>query len=241
VGVRPDSASSDVSETPSRLPRLHVVTDDAVLGASDFLDRAVRMLESGGPSVALHLRGPHTPGRVLHSLGLELVASARETGSLVVVNDRIDVAIACGAGGAHLGVRSLYPSDAREVLDLSPRAAGGVVPVLGASVHHEGELRAALDGGAQFLVVGSVFATLSHPGAATLGVDGLAAMVDRAGETPVLGIGGVTPARVAEALRVGAWGVAVLSGVWGEADPGRAVGVYLEALARRGADAAGPV
>lgn len=239
--MRPDSASSDVPERPWRLPRLHVVTDDAVLGASDFLDRAVRVLESGGPSVALHLRGPHTPGRTLHALGLDLVASARETGSLVVVNDRIDVAMACGAGGAHLGVRSLDPSDARALLDLSPRAAGGRAPVLGASVHDEGELRAALDGGVEFLLVGSVFDTLSHPGAATLGVDGLQAMVDRAGETPVLGIGGVTPARVVEALRVGAWGVAVLSGVWGEEDPGRAVGVYLEALARRGADAVGPV
>jgi thiamine-phosphate diphosphorylase len=157
------------------------------------------------------------------------------------VNDRIDVAMACGAGGVHLGVRSLDPSDARAVVALSPRAFDGVASVIGASVHDEGEARAALEGGADFLMVGSVFPTPSHPGVTALGLEGLQEMLAAAGATPVIGIGGMTPDRGSEAIRAGAWGVAVLSGVWGAEDLGSSVGAYLEALSDGGADAAGPV
>ena len=239
--MSPDSASSEILGGASSLPRFHVVTDDRVLSAPGFRHRAARLLELGGPSLALHLRGPHTAGRTLHALGTELVASARDTGSLVLVNDRIDVAMACGADGVQLGTRSLDPSDGRGVLDRSPGIARRPVPVMGASVHDEGEAGTAVEAGADFLIAGSVFATPSHPGAEPMGVDGLGAIVAVAGEIPVIGIGGLTPDRVSAALGAGAWGVAVLSGVWGAEDLGSSVGAYLDALSGGGADAAGPV
>jgi thiazole tautomerase (transcriptional regulator TenI) len=81
-----------------------------------------------------------------------------------------------------------------------------------------------------YLVVGTVFATSSHAGRAAGGVALVGRAAAAAGSTPVLAIGGITPERVAEVLEAGARGVAVVSGVWGAADPGMAVRGYLESL-----------
>ncbi len=199
------------------VPPLHVVTDDGVLARRDFAARAGEVLATGAGEVALHLRGPRTSGRRLYELASALVPLAHETGALLLVNDRVDVALAAGVGGAHLGARSLSPADARGLL-------GGVGRV-GASVHSRAEAEAAVSGGADFLVVGTLYATGSHPGRCGAGV-GL--LLDMAGlGVPLVGIGGITIGRVAEVREAGAHGVAVLRGVWDAERPWDAVREYL--------------
>lgn len=202
-------------------PRLHLVTDDGVLADPDFLARARATLAVGGGRLALHLRGRGTPSRRLHALSHELRREAREVGSLLLVNDRVDVCLAADLAGVQVPEHGLPVAATRSLL--------GPGAWIGASVHGLDAAVRARDGGADFLVVGTVFATSSHPEREPAGAEILqevAAGVD----APLVAIGGVTPERVAVALGAGARGVAVLSGVWGANDPGDAVRRYLEAL-----------
>jgi thiamine-phosphate diphosphorylase len=118
----------------------------------------------------------------------------------VVVNDRLDVALACGAHGVHLRADSIPPAAARRI------APEGFV--VGRSVHDAAEaLRA---GQADYLLAGTVFPTASKPSATSwLGVEGLRAIV-RAVPVPVLAIGGVTLDRMDEIARAGAAGIAAI-------------------------------
>lgn len=207
------------------LPPLHVVTDDDVLGRDDFLARAREVLEAGRGAVALHVRGPRTSGRVLHDVARELRAPAREAGATLLVNDRADVVRVLDLDGVHLGARSLEVVDARSVVGPARR--------LGVSVHDPDQARRAGEAGADYLLVGAIFETTSHPGRQPAGT-GLLEAVARPAGPPALGIGGVTPERVARVLAAGGRGVAVVSGVWASEDPARAVERYLQALAEGG-------
>lgn len=196
------------------LPALHVVTSDAVLADDGFLANAGTLIEARGAGLALHLRGPGTPARRLHALAAALVSRARAHGALLLVNDRADVALAVGAHGVQLGRRSLPAAAARRLND------GWLV---GSSVHGTAEAEAAA--GADFLVVGTIWATPSHPGRPGAG-PALLGEVRRASPLPVIAIGGITPARAREARRAGADGVAVVRGIWGAADPVAAAAAY---------------
>lgn len=205
----------------SPVPRLHVVTDDRVLSDREFEARARELLEAGDPRLALHLRGSGTTGRRLHDLATALLPAARHSGALLLVNDRVDVALAAGLDGVQLGELSLPPGEARALL---PRSA-----LVGVSVHDVGRATRMSGEGADFLLVGTIFATPSHPGRPGAG-PALVSGVARRVPTPLVAIGGVTPERVREVRRAGARGVAVLSGVWREDDPAGAAHRYLDAF-----------
>ena len=202
------------------LPRLHVVTHDAILAAADFPGRAGALLDSLGPAVALHLRGRALGGRALHDLATGLAGAALRSGSLLLVNERVDVALAARAG-AHLNVGSIPLPDARRLLHHAP---------LGYSAHTADEALLAQAEGADFVFLGTIFASASHPDRAPAGVELLRRAVPRLG-VPVIAIGGITPGRVAEVRASGAWGVAAITGIWDAADPVAAARAYLAALA----------
>lgn len=206
---------------PVGVPRLHVVTDDAVLARPGFTDTAGRLLAAGGPGLALHLRGHGTEAGRLYALTAALAAPARDAGALLLVNDRVDIALAAGAAGVQLGRRSLPPRSARALL---PRDAR-----IGYSAHAGEEARSAVEGGADFVVLGSVFPSASHPDRAGMGTGMLR---EAEAGAPIIAIGGVSPERVGEVLSAGAHGVAVLSGVWSAPDPEDAVRRYLSLLAK---------
>jgi len=199
------------------LPRLHLVTSDEVLADPGFGDRAVDALAAGAGFVALHLRGPDTAGRALYRLAERLLPQAVKWNALLMINDRVDVAMATGAHGVQLGGRSLPVGRVRRLLGAGAR--------VGRSVHGQDEASSAAAEGADFVVFGTVHATGSHPGLEPAGVAALAATAAAVG-VPVLGIGGMSPARAAEARIAGAWGVAVLSDVWAAPDAAEAVGRY---------------
>jgi len=204
------------------LPRLHVVTDDSMLSRGGFESRAVAVLEAGGPGVALHLRGPHTDGATLFRLASELLPRARSAGSLLLVNDRVDVVLVAGVDGVHVGARSLGVRVARSLL--------GPEAWLGASVHDAGGALAAQAEGADYAFLGTIFDTPTHPDRRGMGLVGLAATTGGVSRLPLVAIGGIDPARVQDVLGAGAYGVAVVRGVWDARDPAVAVRRYLEAM-----------
>lgn len=204
------------------IPRLHLVTDDAVLAGPDFAARAAAAMEAGGPRLALHVRGPHSRGQDVYRTAQTLTAAATATGSTLLVNDRADVARALGLG-VHLGRRSLPAAVARPLV--------GDDVLVGVSIRAADPAAAADAAGADYLVLGTLYASPSHPERAGAGPETVAETA-RSASVPVLGIGGITPTRVDAVIRAGGHGVAVLSGVWLAPDPAAAVLSYLSALER---------
>jgi len=205
------------SPEPRRLPPLHLVTDDEVLAAKHFVENATAALGAGGPHVALHLRGPNCSGRLIFEIAAALAPVAATTGSLLLVNDRIDVALAAAVDGVQLGRRGMGAEYARSLLGLSRW--------IGCSVHSPAEAEAVV-GAANFLLVGTLFATPSHPGRPGAGPDVLLAVAGSG--LPMVGIGGVTAARLPEVRRAGAAGAAVLRAVWQADSPAAAVHELVE-------------
>jgi len=170
-------------------------------------DRRVRPVveqcrEAVGAGVdMIQVRERDLDGGRLASLVTELVRLTRGTATRVVVNDRLDVALACRADGVHLRGDSIPPVPARSI------APPGFL--IGRSVHHEAEAKAVAPD-VDYLIAGTVFPTSSKPGLTEcLGVEGLA-RICRSVSVPVLAIGGMTPDRLADVATAGAAGVAAI-------------------------------
>jgi thiamine-phosphate diphosphorylase len=192
------------------LPRLHAVTDAAVLADADFGIRA-GAIAAAGPAVALHARDRAAAGAALARAAARMMALARPPEAAVFVNGRPDVAAAVGAHGVQLAGGDLSPVDARQVL-----GPGWI----GRSVHGVAEAEDAVAEGADFLLVGSVYETASHPGRRPAGLGLVRAAV--ALGRPVIAIGGIDPERAREAREAGAYGVAAIRALWWAADPAAA-------------------
>ena len=205
------------------LPRLHVIAGDEELVGPGFRDRLVGMVGEGGGRLAVHLRARGMSAARLYEVAKGAVEVGRTGGTLVVVNDRLDVALAVGADGVHLREDSM---GAREVRGVVGEVEGFLV---GRSIHAPEQAGALADGGVDYLVLGSVYETASHPGGRPIGVGAVAAAAATV-DVPVMAIGGVGVGKVPKLLALGAYGVVVKSGVWGAEDPARAVTRYLEVL-----------
>jgi thiazole tautomerase (transcriptional regulator TenI) len=202
------------------LPRLHAVTDAGVLDAPDFAIRAAA-IAAAGPAVALHARDRSAGGARLSRVTLRLLALARPPEAAVFVNGRPDIAAATGAQGVQLAVGDLSPRDARLVLRWG---------WIGRSVHSPEEAAQALEEGADFLIVGSVYPSDSHPGRPGAGLD-LVRKTARFG-LPVIAIGGVNASRAAEVAEAGAYGAAAIGALWRASDSAAAAQALLEPWVR---------
>lgn len=198
-------------------PVLHLITDRQ---APDLVARVDAALRGGVDWV--QVRDKSAAAGELYALALDLLPRCRRAGAGLLVNDRVDVALAAGADGVHLARKSLPVAAARPLLPGR---------LLGVSVHSLAEAVAAARAGADYLTFGSVFPTRSHPGQAPAGPEALAEVV-AAVDVPVLAIGGITPANVAAVLATGAAGVAVISSILEEPDPAAAAARLREALER---------
>jgi thiamine-phosphate pyrophosphorylase len=150
----------------------------------------------------LQVRERDLDARTLTRFVQRCVAAAAGTRTRVLVNDRVDVALAAGAHGVHLRSDSMP----------APRVRAMTSPafVVGRSVHSREEAaRAAAEGGLDYLLFGTVFATASKPGIAAAGV-GTLADVARSTRLPVLAVGGITAARVPAVVDAGAAGFAAI-------------------------------
>lgn len=195
------------------LPRLHAVTDRDVLALDDFAIRAAQ-LAGAGPGIALHARDRTATAAALSAVARQLLDLAGPLEASVFVNGRADVAAAVGAQGVQLGQGDLSPADVR-------RAFGSIwTGWIGVSVHSVGEAEAALADGADYVLVGNVYATDTHPDRAPAGLALIREVVARG--KPVIAIGGITAERVAAVREAGAYGVAAIRALWRARDPGQA-------------------
>ena len=183
-------------------PVVHAVTDSATVAHDGFLDRAYAVMRALGSRGALHLRSSRIGGRQFFEIASLLALRQKSTGCWLIVNDRIDIAVAVGAKGAQLASHSLSVEDALKV------ASG--LPV-GASIHSVEEALDAERAGASWCVAGTVFETPSHEGRPPARVEFIQ-QVAAAVKIPVIAIGGVSPSDLPSLLEAGAHGVATIRG-----------------------------
>jgi len=201
--------------------RLCVVTDRRLSGMSHE-QLASRALEGGARF--LQLRDKEMSTLDLFRVAETLRRLTRERGALFVVNDRADVAAACGADGVHVGREDLPVGAARRLL--------GPDAVIGASAGSVDEAREAAESGADYLGVGPVYeARGTKPDATAPSGTELIRAIASVVRVPIVAIGGIDRTRCAEVLRAGAHGVAVVSAVAAAGDPRAATEDLLRVLA----------
>ena len=200
------------------VPRLHLISDRHLCDLADFSEIARRAVVGGVDAV--HLREKETPsGKLLE--WAELLRVNLDGHARLIVNDRVDVAMVAGANGVQLGEASMPVSSVRELV--------GSRLLIGRSIHNIEGAKCAEDQGADFVIAGHVYETASKhgiPGRGLKFVEAIAATCS----IPVIAIGGITPERVPDLIRAGAYGVAVLSGILKAPDPISAAQSYAKAL-----------
>jgi thiamine-phosphate pyrophosphorylase len=188
---------------------LYVVTDRQ-LTAGRPLRLVVEAALRGGAR-AFQLREKDLSPRELYPLAIEMRQLTQTYGARLLINDRVDVALAVDADGVHLTTTSLPACIARQLL--------GPGRLIGVSTHTLTEAQAAADAGADFLVFGPVFYTPSKaPYGEPVGLDALR-VVRAAVNLPILAIGGVKKANLDQVLAAGADGIAVISAIISADDP----------------------
>jgi thiamine-phosphate pyrophosphorylase len=200
------------------LGRLHVLTD-AGLGPAAL---AVVAAAVGAGAPVIQVRGKGCSDRELYEFAVAAVRICADR-AWCIVNDRVDVALAAGADGTHLGADDLPVAVAR--------ALAGPDHVIGGTARDAATAAVLVAAGADYLGVGPAYATTTKAGLpGPIGPAGVGA-VARAVRVPVIAIGGVTADRVPELLVAGAYGVAVVGAVTGAADPAAATADLLQVIA----------
>jgi thiamine-phosphate pyrophosphorylase len=195
--------------------RLYLVTDESACGGRG-LAGVVRAAIRGGVT-CVQLREKELPTREFVDrarIVKEILAEAPIPVPLII-NDRLDVALASGADGVHVGQADISPAVIRRALPLA---------IIGLSVETLADVQAVLEQGlpVDYLGVSPVFATLNKPDAAApLGLQGLAA-IRKLSSLPLVAIGGIGPGNAADVLRAGADGIAVVGAICSAPDPERA-------------------
>lgn len=212
--------------------RLYLITDRRVVKSGDLISAceaaltAARQVAPPG-TVALQLREKDLSARALYQLALRLREICTRTGAPLIVNDRVDVAIAVDADGVHLPSDSIGVSMARKLL--------GPNRLIGVSSHSPAEVAVAARERADFAVFGPVFDPLSKPAAGSAwGPSGLGAACG-AGAIPVFALGGITPDRTRELLAYAGpaarpAGVASIGAIFAADSPALATVAMLSAL-----------
>lgn len=208
---------------PLPRPLLCLVVDSGGLGHAldDVRTHVARLVDAGVDLLQIRDRGLEADA--LFALTCETVAGARDASrpAQVIVNRRVDLALAAGAGGVHLGFDAVSPAEAR--------ARMGNGAVIGVSCHSADDVRAAFAEGADYVHLAPIFDPISKP--AERPALGIGALAEACALAPrVIAQGGLVPANVASAIAAGAAGVAVTGIVTSADDPAQAVRALRKAL-----------
>lgn len=190
--------------------RLYAVADMGLLPPERLIDAVLAAVKGGATIVQLRDKRPDTRARIAAARAL---VAALPRAVPLVVNDRVDVALAAGAAGVHLGQQDMAPEDARAIL--------GSRSILGITVHHphEAEVARRVD----YAGLGPVYPTATKdPGEVPLGPSGLARLVGatraRLGNLPLCAIAGIDAAHVPEVMAAGVDGIAVVGALFRDGD-----------------------
>jgi thiamine-phosphate pyrophosphorylase len=189
-----------VAKLPDRRPLLYYIPDRKTVPEANLLPVMEQAIAAGVDLIQIRERDLDT--RALLAVVEAALVRAAGTGTRILVNDRLDVALAAGAAGVHLPTHGLPVAQVRRRY---PEL------LLGASSHNLDELRRAQEGGADFVVFGPVYETESKkPYGPPLGLEKLAEAV-RAASIPVLALGGIALTNARACLEVGAAGLAAIT------------------------------
>jgi thiamine-phosphate pyrophosphorylase len=211
--------------------RLYALVDPAAAGGRPLADLAARIASS---ATLVQLRDKHGSTRAMVEEARALRAVLEPKGVPLLINDRVDVALAAEADGVHIGQDDMAPADARLLL--------GRRAIIGLSVKTVEQAKAAPLDLLNYVAIGGVYSTTSKDNTAPIRVAGLRAIVEaiRAREPnyPICAIAGITSGNAADVVSAGADGVAVISALSLAPDPGKAAqelrAVVDSALKRRG-------
>ena len=193
--------------------RIHAVTDTALVESADFLDRA-RVISATGLA-AINLRAHGLEGRRVYRLAQALRGITAQDSVPLIINDRLDVALAVAADAVHLGRRSIRLQAAAQLCRVKR------LP-FGYSCHSLEEARLAQESGAAYVYLGTIFPSASKPGTDPAGLELLEHVCPEI-ELPVFAIGGMSPDNAAKVAASGAYGAAAISAVWGAEDVAQAL------------------
>lgn len=200
---------------------LYLVTDAALCDAYG-LEQTVEAAVSGGVTI-VQLRDKHASDEQMSAQAKRLKALLAGTGVPLIINDRLQVALASQADGLHVGQSDAAVEKARRVL--------GEQAIIGLSINTFAQLQAAPIALLNYVGIGPVFATGSKQDhAEPIGFDGLASLVN-ACPLPSVAIGGLKAAHAISVQRAGANGIAVISAICGQPDPFRAARAFQVATA----------
>ena len=184
-----------------KLPRVYPLTDGQLSGLSQV--QQVRLLSLGGASL-IQLREKRMAAREFYEEAKAAVAATAQWGVKLLINDRVDIALAVGAHGVHLGQDDMPPDAARKLL--------GPDALIGYSTHSVEQAIAATKLPIDYLAVGPIFATTTKSDTApVVGLEGLRAVREATGDFPLVAIGGITRENAPEVLQAGADSVALIS------------------------------
>ena len=180
-----------------RLPRIYPLTDVQLSGLSQA--EQVKLLSLGGATL-IQLREKHLPAREFY----EQARVAAKRGVQLIINDRVDVALAVGAHGVHLGQDDMPPDAARKLL--------GPDAIIGYSTHNIGQALAATKLPINYLAIGPIFATTTKSDTApVLGLEGLRTVRQAIGDFPLVAIGGINHSNAGAVIQAGADSIAVIN------------------------------
>lgn len=193
---------------------LYLITDRRQVPTGRTLLQTVEAALAAGIR-AVQLREKDLTAAELLPLARALRTLTRQHGARLLINDRLDVALAVEADGVHLGGNSM-PAD-------TVRRLAGPELLIGVSTHGQEEIRRAAEMGADFVTFGPVFATPSKAGyGQPQGLDALATAC-RLSPLPVFALGGISPLTAPEVKRAGAHGIALISAIIAAPDPAFAI------------------
>lgn len=191
---------------------IYLVTDEACLHGRPLLKCVEEALAAGVTLV--QYRAKAADGGVLYAEACRLKELCDKYSVPLIINDCLDIALAVGAAGVHLGQDDLPCAVARRLL--------GEDYIIGVSAHNPAEAVQAVSEGADYLGCGAVFGTATKHDVAKLGLENLRA-IRKAVAVPMVGIGGITADNYAEVLATGADGAAIVSGILAQDDIGAVV------------------
>jgi thiamine-phosphate pyrophosphorylase len=204
--------------------RLYLVTDRGLSGGRP-LEQIVRDSAAGGVTV-VQVREKDAGAREFLDQAFVLRQAASDLAIPLIINDRVDIALACRADGVHLGQEDMPCALARRI--------AGKDMIIGVSVSTVDEALEAEADGADYLGVGPLFATLTKADALPATGLGVLRTIRQAVRIPLVGIGGITHANAGDVIRAGADGVAVVSAIIASPDPGAAARALRSAVDQAG-------
>jgi thiamine-phosphate pyrophosphorylase len=191
-----------------RLPKIYPITDVNLTKLS-HLEQVKRLITGGAEFI--QLREKHASPKDFYQSAIEVLEYARPLNVKIIINDRVDIALAAGADGVHLGQDDLPPEQARKIL--------GENAIIGFSTHSAAQALAAIKFPVDYIAIGPVFPTVSKENPDdVVGTEGVKTVREAIGDFPLVTIGGITFENAQNVLQSGADSLALISTILKPAD-----------------------